>query len=123
MKNIIELINDSFGGKYFESQIVHWVATENDQTCDSNYKHVYTANMYYTPTDSSVLRIKQYSDMEFSEENLDKFIDTFNEYIVRNALFSKPINKRSNFYKKYKDNIIKPFADYKKEILELKIIK
>ena len=120
MRNLIDLINDSFNGDYFDEEITSRPATNDDRTSNENYKYVYEAYFYRVKNDESIVRIKRYSLDEFSESDLDDFIDTFHVFIMRNILFSKPTNKRSNFYKKYKDCIIKPFADHKKEILELK---
>lgn len=120
MRNLIDLINDSFNGCYFDEEITYRESNDNDISGGEKPKCVYEACFYRVAEDRSIIRMKRYSPDDFSESDLDDFIDTFHIFIMRNILFSKPTNKRSNFYKKYKDSIIKPFADHKKEILELK---
>jgi len=119
MKSLVDLINDSFGDKYFESKITHRNTGESDNydAC-VKFKHLYEAELHYIRDDSNVIRMKKYSENDFDLKELEDFVDYFNEIIVRNLLFSKPAKKNDNICDG-NEYFMKTFADYKNEIIKI----
>ena len=119
LTKIDKYLNTTFGNEYFKSDI-SWELLKEDNDYGKEFKCVYHAKTVFIPSDSSVLRIKRYSERPYSQDDRDDFTEDFIQLLVNCVILSKPTNENNEFYKENGHNFIKSFADYKNEILELK---
>jgi hypothetical protein len=106
-------INSSFGDEYFELSVTWEILNCNDSV--EGFKCVLYGKMMFKPDDSSVIRIKKYYKEDYSSHIRDEFTDEFIQWVFRCIIMS-----RESKNLKYQNQIIRPFADYKKIILDSK---
>lgn len=119
LNKIDKYLNTAFDGNYFESDITWELLDENNE----NYpgaKSAYYAKTMFIPFNSSVLRVKRYSEKPYNQDDRDNFLEDFIQLLINCVIHSRPTKKNNKFYKENGYNFIKSFADYKKEILEYK---
>ena len=119
LSKIDKYLNTAFDGNYFETDIT-WELFSKGNLDYPEAKSAYYAKTVFIPSGSSVLRVKRYSNKPYNQDDRDEFLEDFIQLLVNCVIHSKPTNKNNKFYKENGYNFIKSFADYKKEILELK---
>lgn len=119
LSKIDKYLNTAFDGNYFETDIT-WELFSKGNLDYPEAKSAYYAKTVFIPSNSSVLRVKRHSNRPYNQDDRDEFLEDFTQLLVNCVIFSKPTNKNNKFYKENGCNFIKSFADYKKEILELK---
>jgi len=117
LNKIDKYLNTAFDGDYFESSI-SWKILDKDNGYDEEFKCVYYGKTMYLPSDSSVLRIKQYSKTPYNVDTRDEFTEDFIQMLINCIILSKETEE--NYVNGVDERLVMSFADYKKEILESK---
>lgn len=113
MKEFINLINNCFDGNFFEVK-----EYSIPQNMDEDHNMVYCIDVIYITDGSFAQRTKFHYKDKISEDKAKDIRLHSKECMLRNIMFSKETN--GNCIDPKFGTPIKMFADYKKEILELK---